>query len=232
MTHNSHLNRSFSSENNSYSATASIEVFLAEVTNYEEIDHLRVVDENLTGWIFTKEEIANAYIEFNNSLRFEQLDLRSFDFISGKILSAQILDENDEIIFERTTQLGNNFPLPSFTSVSVEESSALRMEVDFFETPYDGGNTPFPTTYYNTYFSSNAFSVVWLDGNKSEFQENFLNLGDLNPVSDPNPDDIYEFFYSLEEVPNGSSYFYLKFRRGSETSGRILYNQILEVPEQ
>lgn len=231
MTHNSHLNRSFSSERNSYSTTISIEVYLAEITNYENIGRFRIVDENLTGWTFTKEEIDVAFLESNNSLRFEGLDLRSFDFISGKVLSAQILDENDEVIFERTTQLRNDFPLPAFTSVSLNDNSQLKMEVDFFETPYDGGNIPFPTTYYVTYFSSNAFTAVWLDSNKSELQEVFLNIGNLSPVSDPNPDDLYEFFYNTNDIPEGSAYLYLKFRRGSETSGRVLYTQILELPE-
>ncbi len=231
MAHNSHLNRSFSNEQNSYSATISIEVFLSEITNYENINYFRIVDENLVGWTFTKEEINASYQESNNSLRFEGLNLRIFDFISGKVLSAQILDENEEVIFERTTQLKNDFPLPAFTSVSLFESTQLRMEVDFFETPFDGGNLPFPTTYYVTYFSSNAFSAVWLDANKSVLQEVFLNIDDLNLASDPNPNDLYEFFYNSADIPEGSAYFYLKFRRGSEVNGRILYTQILEVPK-
>ena len=231
MTHNSHLNRGFSSERNSYSATTSIEVFLSEITNYEEINNFRIVDENLVGWNFTKEQIIASYKESDNSLRFEGLDLRNFDFLSGKILFAQILDENDDVIFERTTQLRNDFPLPAFSSVSITENSEFRMEVNFFETPYDGGNIPFPTTYYVTYFSSNAFSAVWLDSNKSKLEESFLNIGNLNPVSDPNPDDIYEYFYNSNDVPDGASFFYLKFRRGSELNGRVLYTQILELPE-
>lgn len=230
MTHNSHLNRSFSTERNSYSATASIEIFLAEITSYEDINYFRIVDDNLTGWTFTKEQINASYQEPGNSLRFESLDLRDFDFLSGKILTAQILNENEEVIFERTTQLRNDFPLPALTSVSTDEDSQLRIEVNFFETPYDGGNIAFPTTYYVTYFSTNAFSVVWLDANKSELQEVFLNINDLNPVSDPNPDDVYEFLYNPNDIPEGSTYFYLKFRRGSETTGRVLYTQILEIP--
>lgn len=229
MTHNSHLNRSFSSERNSFTPTTSIEVFLAEVTNYENISSFRIVDENLTGWTFTKEEINAAYNESNNSLFFEGLNLRNFDFISEKVLSAQILNENGEVIFERTTQLRNDFPLPAFSAVTNTESNELRMEVDFFETPFDGGNIPFPTTYYLTYFSSNAFSAVWLDANKSELEEVFLNIGNLTPASDPNPNDIYEFFYNSENVPEGSAYFYLKFRRGREATGRTLYTEILDL---
>lgn len=231
MTHNSHLNRSFSTERNSYSATASIEVFLAEITNYENINNFRIVDENLDGWTFTKEEIDAAFQESNNSLRFEDLQLRELDFISGNVISAQILDENDEVIFERTTQLRNDFPLPAFTSVSRNEENLLRLEVNFFETPYDGGNIPFPTTYYVTYFSSNAFTVVWLDENRNEIDETFLNLNDLEEATDPNPDDIYEIFYNPDDVPEGTNTFYMKFRRGSETTGRVLNTQLLELPE-
>ena len=230
MVHNSHLNRSYSTERNSFSVTATFEIYLSDETNYENIEKLRIADDELRGWTFDKNDISSAYISDLNALRFEFVELRELDFLANKLLSAQILDSNDEVVFERARNISNDFPLPALSSASIENNSTLQIAVNFYETPYDGGNLPFPVTVFPTIFSSNQFLVVWLNENREIIEEQSLGINNLYPASDPNPDDVYLFDFDVNQIPDGATRFYTKFIRGNEIFGRVLYTEILEIP--
>lgn len=230
MTHNSHLGKNFSTESNSFSVTGTFTIYLSDKTEYENIVGLRIADNDMRGWEFDQNDIAAAYNPESNSITIEQLDLHRLDFVSDKLLNVQILDDSSEVVFNRSASLSNELPLPALSTVSLDSDTRLDIRVNFYDSPYDEGNIPFPVRVFPTYVSSNAFSVVWLDDSRDEVEEVYLDLGNLNPISDTNPDDIYSYLYELDAIPQGATQFYLKFRRGGQETGRVLYTRILEIP--
>ena len=102
-----------------------------------------IIDDENEGWVFDRNDIQEAYYEEHHSLIFYNLQLRIFDFINGKQLSAQFIDENDEIIRSRGFRLDNDFPLPASSNVTSSDDGGLSFQLEFYNTPYDGGNIPF-----------------------------------------------------------------------------------------
>ena len=226
LTHNSHLGRSFSSPNSAYSATITFEFFLTEQTDYSLIPQFAVVDNDNKGWVFDSETIQQYYNSNNNSLIFADLELRIFDNIRNKLVNAKFLDENGELIRERGFFLDNNFPLPVTTTLTSSDSTGFTVLFDFYNTPYDGGNLPFAVTIYNTYYSSNSFTISWLNEEGVVINENYLDKNSLTEVET----NTWTLFLSSESIPEGAVKFYTTFRRGGYTRGGVLYTQILDVP--
>tara|TARA_R110000868_G_scaffold259361_9_gene517456 strand:+ start:60873 stop:61694 length:822 start_codon:yes stop_codon:yes gene_type:complete len=233
LTHNSHLNRSFNNEANSFSVTAMFEVFLSENTDPTNIQKFGIVDGNNKGWVFTHEQVLEAYNESNNSLVFEDVQLRILDAIQNEQLTSRILDENDEVVFSRNfTILDNELPLPASTSIEIAESDTLEsiLNIDFYDEHFTGGSIPFNVSFYPTYFSSNSFSLVWLDANKNVINEGFTNIDNVKPINSSNQDDIYFYNFLTQDIPEGAAYVYTNFRRGGwRGSGKTLRTQILSL---
>ena len=89
------------------------EVYLTESSDYTQIVKFAIVDDENVGWQFSKDEVMAAYNADNNSLIFRDLDLKIFDDLGGKLVKAQFLDEDDELIREKGFTLDNDFPLPA-----------------------------------------------------------------------------------------------------------------------
>ncbi len=226
MTHNSHLNRPATTPETSFSATVNFEVFLSEITNHEDLYALRIEDEEGIGWSFDQEEIRDSFFEDFNSLRFRGLELRRFDFISGKLLTAKILDEEGNIIFERGFSLSNSFPLPATTNPEFVNNSQLQLAFTFFDTPYDGGNIPFSITVYNTMFSSNTFSIVFLDSQGNELDIDNYGINNFDQESET----LWTLNIDSDSFPENATSFYTLFFRGSFTQGSILFTEIDDLP--
>ena len=224
MTHNSHLNRNYSTPETAFSATITFEVFLTEETDHMNIIQFAIQDEQSNGWIFDSNEIQAAYNEENNSLIFSDLQLRQFDSINNRLISAQILDENGELIRERAFNLDNDFPLPALTAFEQQGEDYL-LTVDFYSTPYDGGSIPFNVTIYNTYFTS-YFSIVWLDSNNSRIREDYIDKETMNEVSNG----TWTLNLTSDSIPSNAESMYTVFRRGGFTSGGVLYTRIIPLP--
>lgn len=226
LTHNSHLGRGYSTPESSYSATITFEVYLTEETDYTKINSFALVDEEQSGWVFDSLEVQNAYNENNNSLIFDNLQLRVFDTLSGKLISAQFRDNNDEIIRERGFTLDNDFPLPALTSLDPMENGDVQLIIDFYNTPYDGGNIPFAVTIYNTFFSSNNFVVVWLNANDEIIRQDYFGTNELNETDSGD----YSLDISNESIPSDAEKVFTTFRRGSYTRGGVLYTRVISLP--
>ncbi len=224
MTHNSQLNRSYATPETAYSATITFEVFLTDETDYKNITGFAIQDDNGNGWVFDTEEAQQAYNENNNSLIFVNLPLREFDFINNKVVSAQFLDDDGSVIRERAFTLDNDFPLPALTDLQ-PISDDLLLTVDFYSTPYNGGNIPFDVTIYNTYFSS-YFSIVWLGANNSFIREDFIDRETMEEVSDG----TWTLDLSSSNIPSNAESLFTVFRRGGFTSGGVLYTRIIPLP--
>lgn len=225
LTHNSHLNRSYSTPESAYSATITFEVYLTEETDYTQIHQFAIVDDANEGWVFDAAEIQEAYSSDTNSLIFQDLQLRIFDFLNGKIVSARFLDENGEIIRERAVTLDNDFPLPALTDIEQQANNDLVFTVDFYSTPYDGGNLPFPVTIYNTFFSSNSFSLVWVDSNNDVVREDFVGTSSLNDEGS----NVYTLNIAADTIPGNATKVYSTFRRGRFTRGGVLYTRLIPL---
>lgn len=223
MTHNSHLNRGFSTPESAYSATFTLEIYLTEETDHTLIHTFAIIDDENEGWVFDRNDIQEAYYEEHHSLIFYNLPLRIFDFINGKQLSAQFIDENDEIIRSRGFRLDNDFPLPASSNVVSIDDGGLSFQLEFYNTPYDGGNIPFPVTIYNTFFASNLVSIVWLDSNNNFISEHFI---DTNAFTDLGSDN-YLLRIEASSIPVNATKIYSIFRRGWFTSGAALYTEII-----
>ncbi len=226
MTHNSHLGRGYPTPESSYSATITFELFLSEETDHEDIYAFRIIDTENSGWTFNTEEVQSAYNEDNHSLIFYDLELRVFDSINGKLVKAQFIDENEAVIRERGFTLDNDFPLPALTNSQVESGSQLQIFIDFYNTPYDGGTIPFPVTIYNTFYSSNTFVVTWLNANEETVRQDFFGTNVLTEYAT----DDWRLDIPLENIPDGTSYYYTTFLRGWYTVGGVLYTRIDELP--
>jgi len=226
MTHNSHLGRSYSSPESAYSATITFEVFLTEETDYTKISQFALVDEENKGWVYDSLEVQKAYYSDNNSLRFVNLELRIFDYLSRKPISAQFLDISGTIIRERVFSLDNDFPLPALTTLQPQENNELVLTIDFYNTPYDGGNIPFPVTIYNTAFVSNSFSISWLNANNEFIQEDYLGTNALDEI-DANS---WELRIDEESIPANAAKVFAVYRRGGFTRGGVLYTEIISLP--
>lgn len=240
MSHNSHFDQAFTDESNSYSVTASIELFLSEDTNYLDIESIHIIDKDSIGWDFSKEEIAESYGKTFNSLRLEDLELKRFKAIHDNPFKARLLNKESEIASEKGFELANDLPLPASTSYSWENENTLRVNYEFYNTPFDGGTIPFPIDIYDTPGSIISLSIIWLNSNKEIITEKGLDTNLFEESEEPNPNDLYHFDYALSEVPEGAAYFYTKLIkgnilsgiRGSMLSGRVLNTQILEfAPE-
>lgn len=229
MTHNSHLGRSFSTVSNSFSGTAAFKISLSEDTNYEEIESIRIEDEDAKGWTFTKDAILAAYNSDNHRLDFADVDLRIYTSILNKQMSAKILDANNEILFNRGFNLGNDFPLPANTTFSISDTSQSRIDFDFYDFPFDGGTIPYPVKIYYTYFDSNTFAVIWLDADKNEIHSDYNGMNVINPVANPNPNELYYYNFNTDDIPEGAKYFYTIMIRGRWITSQFLKTQIHEL---
>ncbi len=227
MTHNSHLGRSSPNPESAFSATISFEFFLAEDTNQEDIYAFQIVDQEGEGWEYDTDEVTAAYSAENHSLIFEDLELRIFDSINNRLMKAQFLDENGDLVREKGFTLDNNFPLPALSSVQGEIESSLDIVLDFYNTPYNGGSIPFNITIYNTMFTSNTFVLSWLNENGETIGENFFGFNSFTEVS---PGD-WSISISADAVPPDATSYYFTILRGWYTQGGILFTNIGELPE-
>lgn len=227
MTHNSHLGRSTSNPLSAYSATITFEFFLSEESNHEDIYSFRIVDEEGEGWTYSTAEVANAYDDEDHSLVFEGLELRIFDSINNRLMKAQFLDENGELVREKGFTLDNNFPLPALSSNQNETDTSFEIVLDFYNTPYDGGSIPFNVTIYNTMFTSNTFVLSWLNENGEVINENFYGFDSFTEVS---PGD-WAITISNSNVPAEATYYYFTILRGWYTRGGILFTNIADLPQ-
>lgn len=199
------------------------EVYLTESSDYTQIVKFAIVDDENVGWQFSKDEVMAAYNADNNSLIFRDLDLKIFDDLGGKLVKAQFLDEDDELIREKGFTLDNDFPLPALTSVDTENN--IKVLFDFYSTPYDGGNIPFGVTIYNTYYSSNSFSVTWLNDNNETVKVDYIDKNSMTNAT--SSDFILEL--GSDFPPSEATKFYTTFRRGWSTRGGTLNTQILDL---
>ncbi|RNC83331.1 MAG: hypothetical protein ED557_11575 [Balneola sp.] len=227
MTHNSHLGRSFSNPESAFSATITFEFFLAENTNQEDIYAFQIVDEEGEGWEYNTAEVSAAYDEENHSLVFSDLELRIFDSINNRLLKAQFLDENGNLVREKGFTLDNNFPLPATSTVQNETGSSFDIVLDFYNTPYDGGSIPFNITIYNTMFTSNTFVLSWLNENEETIGQNFFGFDTFTEVS---PGD-WSITIANDDIPAGATDYYFTILRGWYTRGGILFTNIGELSE-
>lgn len=226
LTHNSHLGRSFNTPESAYSATISFELFLTEDSDHEKIEQFAIIDEDNVGWVYNLEETRAAYNSERHSLIFKSEQLRIYDELRGKQLSAQFLDLDGNIVRERGFTLDNDFPLPTEASVTMGSNNEYNFLFDFYETPYDGGNLPFAVTIYNTFFSSNSVFILWLDQNNHEVGRDFINKNDFEEISS----NTWELHLDSSSIPSEATSFYSIFRRGGETRGAALFTQILDLP--
>ena len=66
------------------------------------------------------------------------------------------------------------------------DDDGLSFQLEFYNTPYDGGNIPFPVTIYNTFFASNLVSIVWLDSNNNFISEHFIDTNAFTDLGSDN----------------------------------------------
>ncbi|MBO6792961.1 MAG: hypothetical protein JJ895_03550 [Balneolaceae bacterium] len=226
LVHNSHLGRSFSTPENAYSAVITFEFELTDETNYLNIPQFSIIDEENEGWTFDSTAVREAYNPDNNSLIFENLELRKFDQLNRKLFSAQFQAANGDIIRQRAFELDNDFPLPATTSIELLSDNDYMLSIDFYSTPYDGGSLPFPVTIYNTYFSSNTFSISWTDASNNVIQEDFIDKESLVESES----DTWTRTIDSASIPDGAVKVYTTFRRGRFTRGGVLYTELISLP--
>lgn len=226
LVHNSHFGRSFSTPESAYSPTITFEVYLTEETDYLNISSFAILDEESEGWVFDSTQVREAYREESNSLILDNLELRKFDQLSRKQVSAQFLDANGEVIRERVFTLDNDFPLPAFTDIELLSNDNYQLTIDFYSTPYDGGNVPFPVTIYNTYFSSNTILVSWTDANGTVIQEDFIDKNTLTKTGS----DVWTLTIDNSTIPGNAEKIFTTFRRGSYSRGGVLYTELISLP--
>ncbi len=226
LTHNSHFGRSFTTPENAYSAVITFEFELTAETNYLDIPLFAILDDENEGWTFDSTAVREAYNPDNNSLIFENLELRKFDQLNRKLFSAQFQAVNGDIIRERTFGLDNDFPLPATTVIEAVNDNDYKLIIDFYSTPYDGGSLPFPVTIYNTYFSSNSFSITWTDASNNVIQEDFIDKESLIEAES----DTWTRIIDSASIPAGAVKVYTTFRRGRFTRGGVLYTELMSLP--
>lgn len=208
---------------NSFRPAITFEIYLTDETDYTLITGVEISDREGNGWRFDSEEVQNSFNEENNSLIFKQLSLNRVDGLINNLFFFKFLDEEGTEIRRFGMQLDNEFPLPALTNTTYPDSDRIQIDIDFLQTPYDGGDIPFPVTIYNTVFESNRITLVWLDNNRSVITQENLSTDVLIQKTSSR---YWYFTVQRDMIPENAAFYYTIFVKGRDTRGGKLFTSV------